>query len=63
MFKKLRDALDAAKLKDKLIVYTCRFNAFYDDSTRPAGYKAFPADGEGIAINKALQGMEWSSLK
>ena len=31
----LRNGLDKVGLNDKLIVYTTRFNAFFDDSSRP----------------------------
>jgi len=29
---------------------TLRFNAFIDDTNRPAGFHSFPTDGEGIKI-------------
>jgi len=54
MFHKLRKALDAKGMTDKQIGWTTRFNAFTDDTNRPAGYLAFASDGEGIAIEAEL---------
>lgn len=56
VLKKLRNGLDAAGHIDKLLVYTTRFNSFYDSSIPiPAGWKVFNSDGEGIAIANELQ--------
>jgi len=41
-------------LADKDIGWTTRFNSFYNDDTRPAGYADFASDGEGIDIQDAL---------
>lgn len=46
----------------KQIGWTTRFNAFYNDQTRPAGYKIFPSDGEGIQLEEELV-MQGTSLK
>ena len=54
VFLKLRRALDAAGLKDKSIGYTTRWNAFYDDATRPKGWKVYASDGEGLKVEKEL---------
>lgn len=51
----LRNGLDGAGLGDKEIIYTTRFNAFWDSSNRPAGYKAFNSDTEGLSIEKRLK--------
>lgn len=55
ILKKLRTSLDASGHIDKMMVYTTRFNSFYDASTRPAGWKAYDSDGEGIAIDNELK--------
>jgi len=53
---KLRQALDSQNdLKDKQLGYTTRWNAFYDDDSRPDGYKVYDSDGEGILVEKELQ--------
>lgn len=62
VFLKLRQGFDANGLKDKQIGWTTRWNAFYDNSTRPDGYKVYDSDGEGIEIEKELQA-NGSSLK
>ena len=59
---KLRKALDIAGLTDKIMVYTTRFNAFWDNTNRPANIISFPTDGEGIIIENTLKGLG-SSLK
>ena len=59
---KLRKALDLAGLQDKLLIYTTRYNAFWDDSSRPAKYGKFSTDGEGIIIENTLKTLG-SSLK
>jgi hypothetical protein len=38
----------------KDIGWTTRFNAFYNDFTRPNGYAHFESDGEGIMIEEEL---------
>lgn len=38
-----------------MVVYTTRFNSFYDASTRPAGWRVYESDGEGLAVAKELQ--------
>ncbi|MDQ7831792.1 MAG: glycosyl hydrolase family 18 protein [Desulfovibrionaceae bacterium] len=53
IFAALRSALDAAGLSHRQIGYTTRFNAFWDDATRPEGVTAFESDGEGIAVADA----------
>lgn len=58
----LRSGLNRAGLNDKLIGYTTRFNAFWDDSSRPSGVTTFSSDGEGIQIDKYLKG-KGSSMK
>ncbi|GGG07248.1 MULTISPECIES: glycosyl hydrolase family 18 protein [Cysteiniphilum] len=50
----LRQKLDAAGMQDKEIGYTTRFNAFWDNDSRPQRYTAFNSDGEGLAIQKVL---------
>lgn len=55
ILKKIRTALDASGHTDKMLVYTTRFNSFYDASTRPAGWKAYDSDGEGIAVDAELK--------
>jgi len=52
---KLREALKKADLNDKLIGYTTRFNAFWDDSSRPEGVNAWASDGEGLKIESVLK--------
>ena len=54
---KLRQALDRDGMGDKQIGYTTRFNAFWNDETRPCGYTSFPSDGEGLTIEETLNGM------
>ena len=51
---KLRQALDAAGMKDKEIGYTTRFNAFMADS-KQYGFPGFQSDGEGLAIDDWLK--------
>ncbi len=53
IFAALRPALDAAGLSDRQIGYTTRFNAFWDDATRPDGVTAFDSDGEGLGVAQA----------
>jgi hypothetical protein len=53
--KALRQGLDDAGLNDKVIGYTTRFNAFWDDNNRPEGAMAFNSDGEGIIIDNHLR--------
>jgi len=62
VFLKLRRAFDANDMKDMIVGYTTRFNAFYDDDTRPDGYKVYASDGEGILVDKELKA-NGSSLK
>ncbi|WP_051261549.1 glycoside hydrolase family 18 protein [Desulfovibrio inopinatus] len=54
IFPVLRKALDENGLHDKLIGYTTRLNAFWDDSTRPSSVIQFNTDGEGIDVVQAL---------
>jgi hypothetical protein len=63
VLKKLRTGLDAAGHVDKIIVYTTRFNAFYNSSTRPAGWKQYKSDGEGIQVDTALKALGTSLQK
>lgn len=58
----LRNGLDKVGLNDKLIGYTTRFNAFFDDSSRPFNATVFATDGEGIFIDNALKA-KGSSIK
>ena len=57
VLQKLRTGLDAAGHVDKLLVYTTRFNGFYDDSSRPAGFKPYDSDGEGLVIANELKSL------
>lgn len=50
----LRQALNENGMPDKLIGYTTRFNAFWNDQTRPVGVTPFTSDGEGIDIATAM---------
>lgn len=52
---KVRETLDAAKMTDMKVGYTTRFNAFWNEETRPTGFKVFPSDGEGIDIDAELK--------
>lgn len=52
---KLRKSLDAAGLQDKTLGYTTRFNAFWDDSNRPANSTKYASDGEGLSVDKTLK--------
>jgi GH18 family chitinase len=52
---RLRQALDKAGLKDKVIGYTTRFNSFMKNS-KDVGFSGFNSDGEGLAINTYLKG-------
>lgn len=54
VLNRLRKAFDANGLADKAVGWTTRFNAFYNDETRPAGYDTFPSDGEGLLIEEEL---------
>jgi len=66
----LRQALDDAGMSDKLLGYTTRFNAFWDDSTRPLGFSTFTTDGEGLDIAADLteqgssfdQVVDWANI-
>jgi GH18 family chitinase len=51
----LRKALDKNGMKAKTLSYTTRFNAFWNDSSRPEGATAFPSDGEGVDIANAVK--------
>lgn len=50
----IRKKLDAAGLNHIETGWTTRWNAFYDDETRPEGWKKFDSDGEGLSIEKEL---------
>lgn len=50
----LRKALDNNGMHDKQIGWTTRFNAFYNAETRPAGYRQFPSEAEGIQLEEEL---------
>ena len=39
--------------------WTTRWNAFYDDSNRPSGWKKFDSDGEGLLIEKGKEAQKW----
>ncbi len=54
IFVALRQALDDNGLSDKLIGYTTRFNAFWNETTRPTGVSAYDSDGEGLDVVEAL---------
>lgn len=54
IFPALRKALDDNGMSDKLIGYTTRFNAFWNDENRPSGVSEFPSDGEGLDIAEEL---------
>lgn len=54
LFPALRKALDENGLSDKMIGYTTRLNAFWNDSNRPQGVSTFITDGEGIDIAETL---------
>lgn len=54
IFPALRQALDAVGLSHKQIGYTTRFNAFWNDASRPAGVTAFISDGEGLDVIQAI---------
>ena len=51
----LRKALDEKGMNDKLLGYTTRFNAFWNNSNRPEGATEFPSEGEGIDIANAAK--------
>ena len=51
----LRKALDENGMSAKQLGYTTRFNAFWDDSNRPAGALEFESEGEGIDIASAAK--------
>jgi len=53
MLYKLRNALDAANLKHKEIIYTARYNAYWKDA--PDGFTGWNTDGEALAVNDALK--------
>jgi len=50
-----RKALVDAKLAWKEITYTARYNAFYNDTNRPEGFKKYGSDGELVEIAQILQ--------
>jgi hypothetical protein len=54
-FLKLRTGLDAIGLKDKLLGYSTKYDAFIDDDSRPDGFRPSSTDGEGIMIDNALK--------
>ena len=54
---KLHTALKREGMHDKSIGYTTRFNAFWNDKSRPEGYKQFDSDGEGLTIDQTLRDM------
>lgn len=58
----VRKTFDANGMTDKKVGYTTRFNAFWDDDTRPDGYMKFATDGEGLDIDKELQVLDQKSL-
>jgi len=49
-----RRALISARIKWKEITYTCRYNAIYNDTNRPEGFKKHDSDGELVEIAKIL---------
>lgn len=53
MIWKLRNALDAAGLKDKEIIFTTRYNAYWDHA--PSGFTGWNTDGEALAIDAAIK--------
>lgn len=59
---KTRETLDAAGLTDAKIGYTTRFNAFWDNDTRPEGFKVFASDGEGLSIDAEMKAKAGKSL-
>ncbi len=50
----LRQALDENGLSGKLLGYTTRMNAFWNNATRPQGVTAYDSDGEGIDVGAAM---------
>ena len=50
----LRSTLDKEGLQDKQLGYTTRFNAFWNNDTKPENYTYFKSDGEGLTIEKTL---------
>ena len=50
-----RRALIGARLEWKTITYTCRYNAVYNDTNRPDGFKKFESDGELVEIAQVLK--------
>lgn len=58
----VRESLDAANMTDKKVGYTTRFNAFWNETTRPKGFKVFASDGEGQDIENELQRLANKSL-
>ena len=49
-------------MTDAKVGYTTRFNAFWDNDTRPAGFKVFASDGEGLSIDKEMKATAGKSL-
>jgi len=58
----VRTTFDANNMTDKMVGYTTRFNAFWDNSTRPEGFKVFASDGEGLDIDKELTRLAGKNL-
>jgi endo-chitodextinase len=50
-----RRALIGARLEWKTITYTCKYNAVYNDTNRPDGFKKFESDGELVEIARVLK--------
>ena len=59
----LRIALDKEGMEEKQIGYTTRFNAFWNNDTKPEQYTYFTSDGEGLAVEKALNDLNSSLNK
>ena len=50
----LRTGLDKEGMEDKQVGYTTRFNAFWNNDTKPDNYTYFASDGEGLTVEKTL---------
>lgn len=55
VFMKVRQAFDDNGLEHIQLGWTTRWNAFYNDENRPAGFKVYDSDGEGILIDQEVK--------